>query len=80
MIVRMCVVCRGRLSQAEMLRLQCKNNEIVPFCGVGRSFYICKSCINNKKLDKIIQRICKIDKEKTKQITIKIKEIEFYGN
>jgi len=71
----MCVVCRGRLSQAEMLRLQCKNNEIIPFCGIGRSFYICKDCINNKKLDKIIQRICKIDKTNSKIIISKIKEM-----
>jgi len=71
----MCVVCRGRLSQCEMLRLQCKNNEIISFCGIGRSFYICKNCINNKKLDKIIQKICKTDKTNSKIITSKIKEM-----
>ncbi len=71
----MCVVCRNRLFQDEMLRLQCKEKEIITFSGQNRSFYICKSCINDKKLDKIIQRICKVDKEKTKQLVTKIKEM-----
>jgi len=70
----MCVVCKSRLSQAEMLRLQCKNKEILPFNGIGRSFYICNDCINDKKLDKIIQRICKISKI-NKEIIRKIKEM-----
>jgi len=71
----MCVVCRSRLLQAEMLRVQCKNFEIIPFSGEGRSFYICESCINDKKLDKIIQRVCKVKKDKLEQIVIKIKEM-----
>jgi len=57
MIIRMCVVCRERDNRDKMVRLQCKNREILPFSGVGRSFYLCKSCINSKKLDKIIQKI-----------------------
>ncbi|NPA55245.1 MAG: DUF448 domain-containing protein [Epsilonproteobacteria bacterium] len=55
----MCVVCKSRLEQSSMLRLQCKSGIIVPFNGVGRSFYICNSCKNNKKLGKILQKICK---------------------
>jgi len=74
----MCVVCKSRLAQNEMLRLQCKEKEIISFSGQNRSFYICKSCINDKKLDKIIQRICKANKEKSKQLVIKIKEMNFY--
>jgi len=69
----MCVVCRERLEQSSMNRYQCIEKEIVPFSGIGRSFYICNNCINNKKLDKIIQKICKIDKTKTKEIISKIK-------
>jgi predicted RNA-binding protein YlxR (DUF448 family) len=75
MIIRMCVVCRSRFLQSEMLRLQCQNNEIIKFSGIGRSFYICKSCINDKKLDKIIQKICKTNKDKIKQIVTTIKEM-----
>jgi len=71
----MCVVCRNRLPQTNMLRLQCKNGELVRFDGDGRSFYLCKNCENSKKLDKIIKRICK------KNINIeKIKETIVYGN
>ena len=55
----MCVVCRNRLPQTNMLRLQCKNGELVRFDGDGRSFYLCKNCENSKKLDKFIKRICK---------------------
>jgi predicted RNA-binding protein YlxR (DUF448 family) len=58
-----------------MLRLQCKNGELLKFTGSGRSFYLCKNCKNEKKLDKIIKRICK------KNINIeKIKEIIIYEN
>ena len=57
-----------------MFRLQCKNGEIIKFSGIGRSFYICKTCINTQKLDKIIKKICK-----TKNINIeKLKEIDLY--
>jgi predicted RNA-binding protein YlxR (DUF448 family) len=51
-----------------MLRLQCNNGEIVEFSGIGRSFYICNNCINDKKLDKILKRICKTDKIKNLEI------------
>ncbi len=75
MTERMCVVCRERLPQKEMLRLQCKNGEFLRFEGIGRSFYLCTNCKNSKKLDKIIKRICK------KNISIEnIKEIIVYGN
>ena len=57
MIIRMCVVCRSRLLQNEMLRLQCKNQEIIRFSGEGRSFYICNECISNpKKINGLIKR------------------------
>jgi len=75
MIIRMCVVCRERDNRDKMVRLQCKNREILPFSGEGRSFYICKSCINSKKLDKIIQKICRIDKTSVKNIVTTIKEM-----
>jgi len=74
----MCVVCRGRFEQHTMLRLQCKDKQIVPFSGMGRSFYICNNCINDKKLDKIIQKICKVDKTQAKELIKTLKEIEFY--
>ena len=72
MKIRMCVVCRERIYQDDMHRLQCKNGELIKFSGEGRSFYICKNCENSKKLDKIIKKICKknINIEKIKEIII----------
>ena len=71
----MCVVCREGLEQQMMFRFQCENGTILKFRGFGRSFYICKSCINSKKLDKIIQKICRIDKTSVKNIVTTIKEM-----
>jgi len=71
----MCVVCKKRYAQNELIRLQCKNKELIFFSGVGRSFYLCKECINNKKLSKIISYLCKISKENAKsQIEQLLKE------
>ncbi|GAB6045384.1 YlxR family protein [Caminibacter profundus] len=64
--IRMCVVCRKRFYQKELNRLQCKNKKIISFSGVGRSFYVCGSCINDKKLIKYILRLCNISKEEAK--------------
>jgi len=78
LIVRMCVVCRQRINRDEMLRLQCQDENIIKFSGHGRSFYLCKNCINDKKLGKIIQKICKVNKNQIEKIITQIKEIEFY--
>jgi len=64
--IRMCVVCRKRFNQKELNRLQCKDKKLISFSGVGRSFYVCSSCINNKKLIKYILKICNISKEEAR--------------
>ncbi len=45
----MCVACRGRFEKKSLTRLQQKEECIVPFQGVGRSFYLCRDCINDTK-------------------------------
>ncbi|ACM92404.1 conserved hypothetical protein [Nautilia profundicola AmH] len=65
--IRMCVVCRKRLFQKELYRLQCKNRKLSPFDGFGRSFYVCDNCKNEKKFINYISKICKITKEKAKE-------------
>jgi len=35
-----------------MVRLQQQGDQIIPFRGVGRSFYLCFECINNSKATK----------------------------
>lgn len=42
--IRMCVLCRERFSQNELLRLQIKSDKVVDFTGFGRSVYLCKAC------------------------------------
>ena len=64
--VRMCVVCKNRFYQNELFRLQCINKKLIAFSGTGRSFYICKKCINNKKFINYIAKKCGVDKEKAK--------------
>lgn len=66
--IRMCVVCRKRDFQFNLIRLQCENKKLIYFKGSGRSFYVCKECINNKKFVKYISKMCKISKEESKEI------------
>jgi len=68
--IRMCVVCRNRFFQNELNRLQCKDNELIKFKGEGRSFYVCKNCINSKKLINFISKHCKISKQKAKEMIL----------
>lgn len=72
--IRMCISCRDRYEQKLLLRLQCNEGLLEVFTKKGRSFYICKTCLNNeKKLTKSLMRQCKSgDKEK---LTTRLKEI-----
>ncbi len=45
----MCISCRTRESQNDLIRLQLKDRHVIPFCGAGRSFYLCPSCASNAK-------------------------------
>jgi len=45
----MCIACRGRFEKKSLTRLQHKEECIVLFQGVGRSFYLCRDCINDTK-------------------------------
>ena len=72
--IRMCVSCRGRYEQKLLVRLQCKEGLLKAFSQNGRSFYICKSCLeNDKKVTKVLMRQCKsADKER---LVNRLKEI-----
>ena len=79
---RMCISCKERIEQKKLVRLQCKNREIVSYSNRGRSFYICKDCINNIKTDKLakqLQRYCKKDKNSIIQMVETYKEKIFNG-
>jgi predicted RNA-binding protein YlxR (DUF448 family) len=64
--LRMCISCRQRETQAKLIRLQCENAQLSLFKGNGRSFYLCKLCLENqKKVLKALMRQCKSpDKDK----------------
>ncbi|EHP30700.1 protein containing DUF448 [Sulfurimonas gotlandica GD1] len=72
--IRMCVSCRERDTQDNLLRLQCIDGSIEIFKDIGRSFYLCENCIfEEKKVLKALMRQCKSgDKDK---FTNKLKEI-----
>jgi predicted RNA-binding protein YlxR (DUF448 family) len=55
----MCVSCRKRAYQKELIRLQKNGDTANIYSGSGRSFYICKDCIKNDKhiLNKISGRL-----------------------
>ena len=72
--LRMCISCRQRDSQSNLLRLQCIDGNIDLFNGRGRSFYLCKNCLEQeKKLSKALMRQCRSG-EKDKLMN-KLKEI-----
>ena len=73
-IIRMCISCRDRYSQDELLRLRCNEGSLEIFNGVGRTFYLCDSCLEDeKKLTRSLMRQCKSgDKNK---LMNKLKEI-----
>ena len=58
--IRTCVICRIKMAQTLLNRLQCKEKKLTAFSGTGRSFYICDSCLENEsKLEKGLYRHCK---------------------
>ncbi|WP_173361704.1 DUF448 domain-containing protein [Helicobacter cetorum] len=73
--IRMCVVCRIRQSQKDLLRLKSFEGQIVGFDGRGRSFYVCEVCLKGgeKKLLKAISKIKNAPKD-TRNIITWIKE------
>ncbi|MEA3374180.1 MAG: DUF448 domain-containing protein [Campylobacterota bacterium] len=70
---RMCIVCRTRAEQHTLIRLQCEEKMLRPFSGNGRSFYLCKACVEDKKLDRALARQCKSGA--TQQLMSQLKEI-----
>ena len=72
--IRMCIACRERELQKKLIRLQQNDNTVFPYTGLGRSFYLCKVCLDDeKKLAKALMRQCRTsDKNK---LMIRLKEI-----
>jgi len=58
--MRMCISCRNRDTQQNLLRLQYIDGNLESFKKSGRSFYICKTCLTDeKRLPKTLMRQCR---------------------
>ncbi len=47
--IRMCIACRSRYPQKMLIRLKQVDRKIIAYDGNGRSFYVCKDCVTDKK-------------------------------
>ncbi len=55
---RMCIACRLRESQKDLIRLQVHAKRVTKYTGKGRSFYLCYECaVNEKKMIGISKRL-----------------------
>ncbi len=71
---RMCIACRTKDFQGDLLRLVCVDAELSMFLGRGRSFYLCKECFLDEKMSsKALMRQCRSNKKE--QLMNKLKEI-----
>ncbi|HHD82312.1 MAG TPA: DUF448 domain-containing protein [Campylobacterales bacterium] len=77
--IRMCITCRQRDAQRKLLRLQEKNNNIFPYTGQGRSFYVCHSCSENEKKIKGLMKRFRLSKENSEQFVKYLKELDKNG-
>lgn len=75
--IRMCVCCRGRFAQAMLYRLQYlpQSRRLITYNGLGRSFYLCKSCADNERAIVALCRVCRIDKKQKQILSDNLKEI-----
>jgi len=57
---RMCISCRERDGQSNLLRLTCIDGNLCSFHGVGRSFYLCATCLKDeKRVSRSLMRQCR---------------------
>lgn len=73
--IRMCIQCRERFAQNVLIRLQCKDKKVQAYDGVGRSLYVCRTCIENPKLVKHLAGRCKSGKDSQNNISNILKEL-----
>jgi len=63
--IRMCISCRNRNYQKDMLRLKISDdNKVMVYNNCGRSFYICDECVKDKKKIKGLTKRFKQDEER----------------
>ena len=77
--VRMCIACRERELQANLIRLQEDNHHIFPYRGYGRSFYLCHICRENEKKVKGLTKRFRLSTEDSEQFVKYLKELDIHG-
>ncbi len=71
----MCIHCKNRFRQRDLLRLQCTQATLLTYTGIGRSFYLCERCIEEEKALDSLCRVAKINKKEKPTIRDSLKEI-----
>ncbi len=67
--IRMCIACQKREFQKELIRLQRKEGQMRLYSGEGRSFYLCKACLQgNRHISNIVAGRMKIDKKSVEEV------------
>jgi predicted RNA-binding protein YlxR (DUF448 family) len=77
--IRMCIACRERDLQKKLIRLQQDNNNIFPYTGQGRSFYLCSVCSKNEKKIKGLIKRFKLSTENSERFVKYLKELNKNG-
>jgi predicted RNA-binding protein YlxR (DUF448 family) len=68
--IRMCIACRSRHPQNTLIRLKQSGKEVIAFDGLGRSFYLCDTCVKNeKKVRGLVKRFKQDSEQFTKLLT-----------
>jgi predicted RNA-binding protein YlxR (DUF448 family) len=77
--IRMCIVCRERELQKKLIRLQQDNNNIFPYTGQGRSFYLCKICGTDEKKIKGLTKRFRLSTDDSERFVKYLKELDKNG-
>lgn len=79
--IRMCIACKARLPQFQLLRLQVREGKLCAYNGRGRSFYVCSECAdkNSKGLRKALHQKCKKLDQHILNVGKMVKEIATNG-
>ena len=77
--IRMCIACRERELQKKLIRLQQDNNNIFPYTGQGRSFYLCNICGTNEKKIKGLTKRFRLSTDDSERFVKYLKELNKNG-
>lgn len=74
--MRMCILCRIREPQKDLMRLKIVQGQIIAFDGSGRSLYLCSRCLMSDKLAIRLSKLKNITQTK-EQIYLRIEELKW---